>query len=172
MTLPATSPLAPKKRGPVTPAIRKAAEDVLKKAKVQLAIHHPFWFQIAFGRKITLSDTVSTAYITKRGRITIGTHFLAELSVQQAVFLLAHESMHYAMLHTLRRCAREHKKWNIACDAVINDLLQQSKVGEFIDGGVNMPGSKDKTSEKVFDELPNPPSGKGKGKGQGGGDYE
>lgn len=151
---------------PITDAERKQAGDVIKKAKVQLTINHPFFAQIVLHRKIVLNDKVSTAYITQRGQIVVGTRFAAGLKVQQAVFLLAHEAMHYAMLHILRRKHRDKQKWNVACDAVINDLLETAKVGESIDNAVKMPGSKDKTSEKVYDELPDSPKGKGKGKGQ------
>lgn len=162
----------------ITPEMWEKAALNLKKAKVQLAINHPFFAQVVFHREITLSDTISTACITPRGKITVGTAFAADLSVQQMVFLLGHEAMHYAMLHSLRRSWRKHRKWNVACDAVINDLLQESGVGEFIEGGVNMKGSAQKTSEKIYDELPDQGgSGKGKGKGQKGqgdgeGDYQ
>jgi predicted metal-dependent peptidase len=170
MSTATASPLQRKEKLVITPAIRKKAEDVIRKAKVQLAIHHPFFAQIVFGRKINMADNVSTAYITPRGHITVGTGFVSELSVQQCVFLLAHESMHYAMLHSMRRVHRKPRKWNVACDAAINDLLQEAKVGEFIPGGIDMKGSKDKTSEKIYEELPDQ-GGKGKGKkgkGQGG----
>lgn len=147
---------------PITEDMRKKAAEVVKKAKVQLAINHPFFAQLVLNRRVTVSDAVSTAHVTVRGHITIGTRFGAALKVQQVVFLLAHEAMHYAMLHLLRRKYRDPRTWNVACDAVINDLLTNSKCGEFIDGGVNMPGSKDKTSEKVYEELPQQ-GGKGKG---------
>lgn len=173
-TQPATKDVQEPKR-PITDAERKQASDVVKKAKVQLTINHPFFAQIVLHRKIEISDKVSRAYITQRGRIVVGTRFAAGMKVQQMVFLLAHEAMHYAMLHLLRRKHRDMKKWNVACDAVINDLLETAKVGEFIEDGVKMPGSKDKTSEKVYDELPDSPKG-GKGKGKqnaaGGGGYE
>lgn len=139
---------------PVTDKDRKDAEFKLQKAKVQLVVGHPFWAQIVFNRRIRIDDRVPTAYVTPKGAITVGTRFIMALNVQQLVFLLAHEAMHYAMLHFLRRAHRNPGKWNIAGDAVINDLLQEGSVGEFIDGGVNMPGSKDKTAEKVYDELP------------------
>lgn len=148
---------------PITPAMRKKAEDILRKGKVQLAINHAFFGQIALNRKISVVDNISTACIDRRGYIKIGTRFLAGLTVQNVVFLLAHESMHYALIHLLRRSYRDPRKWNVACDAVINDLLIEAKVGDFIEGGVNMPGSKVKTSEKVYDELPENDDGDGKG---------
>jgi predicted metal-dependent peptidase len=152
---------------PVTESMRKKAAEVVMKAKVQLTINHPFFAQVVLGRKIAISDDVPTAYVTPRGFITVGTRFAAALSVQQAVFLLAHEAMHYAMLHGLRRVYRDPRKWNIACDAVINDLLQESKVGEFIEGGVDMKGSKDKTSEQVYEQLPEQKGGDGYSPGEG-----
>lgn len=168
-TQPATKDVEEPKR-PITDVERKQASDVVKKAKVQLTINHPFFAQIVLHRRIEISDKVSRAYITQRGRIVVGTRFAAGMKVQQMVFLLAHEAMHYAMLHLLRRKHRDMSKWNVACDAVINDLLEAAKVGEFIEDGVKMPGSKDKTSEKVYDELPDgPKGGKGKGKSNAGG---
>lgn len=156
---------------PITPAMRKTAETVLNKAKVKLALHQPFFGQIVLGRKIYLEDHVPTAYVTPRGRIHVGVRFIHDKTVSQVVFLLAHEAMHYAMLHPLRRAHRYHRKWNIACDAVINDTLKESKVGDFIEGGIDMPGSRQKTSEKVYEEMPDDPGGGGKGQGQGGGGY-
>src|SRR5579859_3126611 len=50
-------------------------------------------------------------------------------------------------------------------------MLDDAKVGERIPNTVNIPGSKDKTSETIYDELPDSPKGgkgKGKGKGKGG----
>lgn len=167
-TQPATKGAQQQSKAPITDAERKQAADVVKKAKVQLTINHPFFAQIVLHRKIEIADRVSTAYITQRGRIVVGTRFAASLKVQQMVFLLAHEAMHYAMLHMLRRKHRDMKKWNVACDAVINDLLETAKVGEAIEHGVRISGSKDKTSEKVYDELPDQGS-KGKSKSKGGG---
>ena len=147
----------------ITPAVTAKAEDILRKAKVQLAIHHPFWAQIVFSRPVGLSQTLSTACIDQKGVITIGVGFLSTLTVQQCVFLLAHEACHFAFLHLFRRAFREHRKWNYAADAVINDYLISNGVGEFIEHGVHLPGSKEKTAEKVYDELPESPDGQGGG---------
>ena len=84
------------------------------------------------------------------------------------MFLLAHEVGHVIGQHASRRGARDPKKWNVAGDAWINDMLKAAGVGEFIEGGVDMPGSKDKTTDSIYNELPDDQGvGKG-GKGQGG----
>jgi predicted metal-dependent peptidase len=150
--------------------MRKAAEENLKKGKVQLAIHQPFFGQLVLGRKIKITDEDVipigggkaqrfTACVDAKGNITVGVRFLSELSVQQVVFLLAHEAMHYAMLHAMRRAHRDPRAWNYAADAVINDVLKSSGVGEFIDCAVDLPGSKDKTAEQIYEEIPEDPNG-------------
>lgn len=149
---------------PITEAQRKKASDNLRKAKVQVACSQPFFGQVVLGRKVSIEDNCPTAWVTPRGKITLGTRFAAALTVQQLVFVLAHEAMHYILLHPLRRGWREPNPWNYAADAVINDVLKEAKVGEFVPGCVDMPGSKDKTTEKVYDELPRQAGGKGKGK--------
>lgn len=148
---------------PITESQRKKAENVLRKAKVHVACNHAFFGQIVLGRKIVLNDDCPTAWVTPRGKITVGTRFAAAINVPQMVFVLVHEAMHYAMLHPLRRRWREPLPWNYAADAVINDILKESKVGEMIEGLVDMPGSKDKTAEQVYDALPRQ-GGRGGGK--------
>ena len=49
----------------------------------------------------------------------------------------------------------------LAVDAWINDMLNDCGVGESIPNTVNMPGSKDKTTETIYDELPTSPKGSG-----------
>lgn len=144
---------------PITPAMRKNVETLVKKAKVKMVINQPFYSNILFNRPIVISDTCSTAYVTLRGKIVVGTRFVNEHNVDHTMFLLAHEAMHHAFQHVLRRLSRTPRKWNIACDAVINDLLIESSVGEPIPGGVYMPGSRNKTAEQVYAELPDPPDG-------------
>jgi predicted metal-dependent peptidase len=88
------------------------------------------------------------------------------------VFLLAHEVGHVIAQHASRRGSRNRKRWNIAGDAWINDMLKAANVGEFITGGVDMPGSRDKTTEQIYSELPDPIDGSGKAPSGGSGDDE
>jgi predicted metal-dependent peptidase len=136
----------------VTPAMRNKAEDNLKKAKVQLVLHQPFFASIILRRAITIDDTVPTAYVTASGKIVVGTEFSSKLTVQEMVFLLAHEAMHYAMMHQMRLGHRKHRPWNIACDKVINDILKQSHVGTPMKEGVFQDGAREFTAEQLYSE--------------------
>jgi predicted metal-dependent peptidase len=89
--------------------------------------------------------------------------FCAPLSVQQLMFLLAHEAMHYMLAHGLRRGHRDPQAWNVAADKVINDTLIDAGVGDFIDGGVTLDGAREMAAESLYDENDD-----GAGQGPGG----
>jgi predicted metal-dependent peptidase len=123
------------------------------KAKVQLTLHHPFIASLLLRRELVLTDEVPTASIDRRGTIRINPKFIGGLTDRQVQFLLAHECMHHAFVHTLRRGTRDPKLWNIAGDAVINETLIKSSIGEFIPGGVRMHGAENMSSEEVYAKL-------------------
>lgn len=140
----------------------------LDKAKAALVLDHPFFASILMKRKLVARDDIPTAAVDQRGQIYYNPAFIDKLTVQNAVFLLAHEVGHVIAQHTSRRGTRQAKKWNIAGDAWINDMLKAANVGDFIKGGVDMPGSRDKTTDQIYNELPDDPEGHGQGTGGGG----
>jgi predicted metal-dependent peptidase len=146
----------------------KDFEFKISKAKTQIVLQHPFWAVILLKRKLILGYTIPTACIDRRSQITINPRWAKDFTVAQLQFLLCHEVGHEVFDHINRRGARNPGKWNKAGDAVINDLLKECKVGEFIEGGVDMPGSKDKTTDQIYNELPDD-DGKGNGGGGPGG---
>lgn len=139
----------------------------LDRAKVALTLDHPFFSTILLKRGLKPRDDIPTAAVDQRGQIYYNPKFVESLTVPQAVFLLAHEVGHVIYQHAARRGNRDPRNWNIAGDAVINDMLKAAGVGQFIDGGVDMPGSKDKTADEIYNSLPKPPDG-----GDGSGDQQ
>lgn len=143
----------PKKQPPVvTAAMRTAADNNIRKAKVKLVLSQPFFASIVLKRRIEINDTVPTAYCTAAGKIVCGTAFVSKLNVMQTVFLLAHEAMHYVSLHHMRRGWRKPRPANVAMDKVINDILIASNVGEQIPEGIYMDGARDYAWEQLYDE--------------------
>lgn len=135
----------------------------LDRAKVAILSLHPFFASILLKRKLIEDNTIPTAAVDQRGQIYYNKDFVEKLSVDQLVFLLCHEVGHVIGQHASRRGARNAKKWNIAGDAWINDMLKDAGIGQFIDGGVNMPGSKDETVDEIYNKLPDNPDGNGPG---------
>ena len=117
----------------------EAIERKVDKAKSLLILDHPFFGATVSKRPFVYVDfdhpQIQTAACSKRGMIYLNVGFLADLTVANIIFLLAHEALHYMLMHALRLGTRKHKAFNIAADKVINDTLIDAKVGEFIDGG-------------------------------------
>jgi len=49
--------------------------------------------------------------------------YIDSLSNEQVQFVLAHEALHCALSHFARRGHREQKRWDMACDLAVNELL-------------------------------------------------
>ena len=142
----------------------------LDKAKAQIVLDHPFFASILLKKQLTVDNTLPTLAVDARGNIYYNEKFIDGLTVPQITWALCHEIGHVIGQHAVRRKSRDPKRWNYAGDAWINDMLNDCGVGESIPNTVNMPGSKDKTTETIYDELPtSPQGGKGSGQGQGGG---
>jgi predicted metal-dependent peptidase len=141
------------------------AVTTLDRAKVAIVTQHPFFASILMKRKLIEDNTIPTAAVDQRGQIYYNKQFVESLSVDELVFLLCHEIGHVIGQHASRRGARHAKKWNIAGDAWINDMLRDAGIGQFIEGGVNMPGSKDETVDVIYNKLPDQPDGDGGGPG-------
>lgn len=140
--------------------------DKITKAKVQLILTQPFFATLALGMKFEEDRAIKTA-CTNGKKIKFNPDFIEKLDLDQVKGLIAHEVMHVASLHHTRRNERNPKKWNIAADYAINQLL--------IDSGFKLPENgcidkafKDLSTEDIFNRLPDPPHDKEKEEGEEG----
>src|SRR5690606_39053631 len=74
----------------------------------------------------------------------------------ETVFLLAHEVLHVANLHHARRNARNLRKWNMATDYAINEMLTKHGF-KMIEGGLLQQSYYEKSSEEIYSLLPDMP---------------
>lgn len=129
----------------------------IRQATNYIVTTHYFYASILLKRPIRV-EPIPTASMDVHGQIRISPVWTADLTVQEAVFLLCHECWHYMLLHCLRRGDRDPEKWNWACDAWINESLIKWGIGKFIEGGVRYPGAETMTVEQLYllapDDLP------------------
>ena len=142
----------------------------LSKAKTALILEHPFVGAIAMNMPFTLSDMVPTAG-TNGKRVLFNPDFIEPLTDEELTALVAHECFHPMLEHCWRRYEREPRKWNMACDYVINELIVLESIGKLPAGGLkdtaiyNAGGG---TSDGIYNKLPDsPPNGGGFGPGSG-----
>jgi len=140
---------------------------LIERGKNRLITQHAFYASVLLRRPLDISEKLPTAGIDIRGNITINPQFIADKSVNNMVFLLAHECMHYMLSHLLRCGGRDPQKFNWAADAYINERLILDGVGEFIDGGIRHPGAETLSVDELYLLAPdNPPGGGGGSLGQ------
>jgi len=153
--------------------------DRIQVARVKMMLQIPFFGYLVSNLVDSVSRSISTAGTDGR-RILWNPEWVGSLSESDLKFVMAHEAMHCALNHLWRRQGRHALRWNIATDAVINDLL--------VEGGMVMPvgadgkpkgitGGKGRSSEQVYQDNdikmpppPPPPPGGGCGDGDPGED--
>lgn len=147
----------------------KKMELKLSRAKTNLVLDHPFFGTIALNMKMFYSYMVPTAATNGRW-VAFNPHFCKDLSDEQMMFLVAHETMHPMLDHNVRRMGRDPKLWNQAGDYVINQLLNDDKIGKFIEGGClnrDIYDAGNGLTDKIYDILRQMPPSGGDGNGDG-----
>jgi predicted metal-dependent peptidase len=102
----------------------------IQKARTALVLDHPFFGSLLFrlrGKESRSVTTMATDGIT----LFYNPEFVETLTAATLAGTLAHEVMHPALHHHVRRSGRDPKRWNVACDYAINPLL--------MDAGLSLP---------------------------------
>ena len=85
-------------------------------------------------------------------RIIYSPKFFSTLSDEQKQFAFAHEVMHVAFNHILRSKGRDHRLWNYATDAVINQILKNEKL-PITEDGVDIAEAANHSAEEMYEKL-------------------
>lgn len=84
-----------------------------------------FFAHLAMHLKLGVDSSRPTAYTDGRG-IYANPKFWDSLSEGEKMAVFAHELLHVAFRHHLRRGSRDPRKWNYACDLAINSILEEA----------------------------------------------
>lgn len=141
---------------------------VVDKAVTWLITYHPFYASVLLKREMIADPAIRTACVNARGQIRYNPDWFDSLTKLEVAFVLAHECMHYMFTHLLRRGSRNARKWNRACDGVINEMLKVCGVGTMPDKGIEFPGAEDMNAEEVYELMPDEPGDNQRGKGEPG----
>lgn len=85
--------------------------------------------------------------------IKFDTELFSKLTLFEAVFVLAHEVMHVALLHSLRRGGRNPMVWNIAADYAINGMLMGQRNMTMPKDGLYNPAYGRMSTEQIYELL-------------------
>lgn len=101
--------------------------------------------------KFIATDQIETA-CTDGKVVYYSPKFLENLDFAQKVFVFSHEIMHVAFDHILRSKGKKPKLWNIATDAVINQMLLNEKLPA-LENMINMAEAINKSAEEMYEKL-------------------
>jgi predicted metal-dependent peptidase len=154
--------------------MEKEAEQLIMKARVQMITKSElaFFGSLAMRLELRSNWTIPTC-ATDGFLIHYNPSFLLSLPKDETISAIAHEVLHAALMHPLRRGMRDPQKWNIAADYADNLLLQEAHLKiNTANGWLLDTKWTGMTAEEIYDKLPDPPESDGgdEGKdGQGGG---
>lgn len=129
------------------------ADIALNKAKIALMSNPDtmFFTTVCFSMDHKWSMEVPTAG-TDGLTIYFNPDYFMNLTPEERVFLILHETMHVVFNHITRKGDRDHALWNVAGDYVINAMLLG--MGYIMpDGGLYEAKYADKYTEEVYEDL-------------------
>lgn len=119
--------------------------------KRKMLIKYPFFGSVVANVDYKEDDKIPTA-ATDGETIYYNPKFLDGLTKDKQVFVFAHEVCHIAFNHIQRRVGKEKKLWNIATDAVINQLLKQDGA-DLVEGVVDIEEAINYNAEEYYLKL-------------------
>lgn len=129
------------------------AEKKILAARSALLWDHPFFGTLAIQLELAERDDIPTM-ATDGTRLYWNRSFVDGLKLDELIFVLAHEVLHNAFDHHVRKQGREHKRWNIAADYAINGELTECKVGQMPKIGLLDPQYTGLSAEEIYAKLP------------------
>ena len=142
------------------------ADKMIEKARAGLVLDEPFFASLALRLTLKEDPRCPTGW-TDGKSLGYNPKWVEGLTLPQVKGFLAHEVEHIAFLHHTRRGERDHKKWNVAGDHVINLMLDDNKF-DLPPNGLMDRQYRDMSTDAVFAKLPDQPEGGGGKGGEGG----
>ena len=126
--------------------------NLIARAKSMLLVRHAFFASLALNLEyIETEDTETMA--TDGKAIYYNPAWVATLTLIEIMSVIAHEVLHVAFCHHLRRNGRDQARWNRACDYAINWILVASGVFRLPEGGLFDEQYKRMTAEQIYNKL-------------------
>jgi predicted metal-dependent peptidase len=133
-----------------------ALQRQISAAILQLRQRSPFFATLALFAHMHIVETVPTAATDGRD-IFLNQQFWQSLTPSQRLGLMAHEVLHAALLHVLRRGSRDSLLWNIAADIVVNGIVLAQEGFELPEGGIRNQKLEHLSVEEIYHLLQQDP---------------
>ena len=99
-------------------------ENKIGAARTKLILDKPFLGALVLRLPIVEADpSWCKTTMTDMKKLYINVEYIKQLTIEETQFVLAHEALHCALSHFLRRQHRIKLRWDMACDYAINPIL-------------------------------------------------
>lgn len=132
--------------------VTEVSTRAISASMLRLRMKSPFFATLALFASFRPTQQLATAG-TDGKDILFNPEFLLSLPAAQQDGLLLHEVLHAALLHVLRRGARDAQVWNIAADIVVNGMIATQGVFELPPGGLREPKLEHLSVEEIYELL-------------------
>jgi len=107
------------------PELESSALRALTRARSSLVLEHPFFGSIALRMELACDAECRDLWADGR-TLACNPVYAANVSEKTLVSAVAHEVLHIALGHHVRRGERDETLWNKACDYAVNCILVES----------------------------------------------
>jgi len=131
-----------------------AIEQKLTAARTRLILDRPFLGALVLRLPIKEGDPSWCSTVATDARaFYFNPTYIAPLTLDQVQFVLAHEALHCGLSHFARREHRDQRRWDVACDHAVNQLLKQDGL-EMIPGALYDESYADMSAEEIYPYIP------------------
>ncbi|NCB23265.1 MAG: hypothetical protein EOM56_10595 [Deltaproteobacteria bacterium] len=134
-------------------ALHAAAEQHITRARAALVMEHPFFGSLALRLRLKADPNCADMW-TDGKTLAYNPVFATALSPKSLVGAMAHEVLHLAFGHHLRRKGRDASQWNRACDLAINHILLETGF-TLPQGFAHNPAYAGMNADEIFEALVN-----------------
>lgn len=129
----------------------KAALKALERARTALILEHPFFGSMALRLRLTCDENCVGLWVD--GQTLACNPVYASTAPEKALIsALAHEVLHVALGHHVRRRERDERLWNRACDYAVNHILVEAGFS-LPEGALHRPEYADKSVDEIYGWL-------------------
>ena len=127
----------------------------LTSARTRLIMEFPFLGVLAMKLPLKAADPSWCATVATDARaLYFSAAWIISLKEYEVRFAIAHEAMHCALAHFVRRKDRNKHRWNIACDFAVNSVLTEAGMARPVEALFDRKLSK-LTAEEIYQLIDN-----------------
>ena len=127
-------------------------QKLLEKARIGIILNEPFFAAASLQMEYVENTSIETGR-TNGKTIEYNPDFFIALPPEERKGFIIHELFHILLLHPLRCEGRDLKKWNVACDYVVNQYVKEAGL-TIPKGGLYDYRLAGKSVEEIYNLLP------------------